>query len=70
MLATKHYDTAVDLWSLGIVMIEATRGLKLKKNFPWAFENVGINNCPTKDNLPPYQGKCQYPASPRQDEKD
>jgi serine/threonine protein kinase len=64
---SRHYDFAVDVWSLGLTMAEAAKAFNLEANFPIFFDEAAFlfNKKVRKENLPLYQGISAHPISPR-----
>ena len=64
---SRHYDTAADVWSVGMSMAEAVKAFNLEPNFPNYYndQNCLFNQKVRKDQLPLYQGVSAYPFSPR-----
>ena len=53
---SRHYDFAVDVWSLGLTMAEAAKAFNLEANFPIFFDEAAFlfNKKVRKENLPLY----------------
>ena len=69
---SRHYDFAVDVWSLGLTMAEAAKAFNLEANFPIFFDEAAFlfNKKVRKENLPLYQGVSAHPISPRSENND
>lgn len=64
LLMSRHYDTAADVWSVGVCISEAVRAFNIEQNFPESVNGL-FNQKVHKDQLPLYQGISAYPLSPR-----
>ena len=67
LLTSRHYDTAADVWSVGVAIAEAARAFNLEANFPDQADQL-FNRKVHKDQLPLYQGITAYPLSPRSED--
>ena len=67
MMLQKQYDSAADIWSLGLSMIEAVHGAFPKPNFPKYYQgNVGdYFRRLDADDIKVFRGRAQHPLSPR-----